>query len=48
MHKVTEGGIRRNFGVSDFSKWLYNVGEKYFIKISELYKLLAKRIMRFC
>ena len=32
MHKVTEGGIRRNFGVSDFSKWLYNVGENVLLK----------------
>ena len=28
MHKVTEGGIRRNFGVSE----LYNVGKNVLLK----------------
>ena len=36
MLKVTEVGIRKNFGVGDFSKWLHNVARKYFIKISKL------------
>ena len=36
MLKVTEVGIRKKFGVDDFSKWLHNVGGKYFIKTSKL------------
>ena len=36
MLKVTEVGIRKNFAVDDFSKWLHKVGGKYFIKISKL------------